>query len=827
MDPLSIATGVITLIGACNALASTIKKLHQLREAPKELDDLEKELSALQSCTEGVNQLIQTHDNHRRGIVGRMSIGLYVENAHQKIEQIQHFLDRRLLDLSSRNKIRRSAWFKWRSEFERLRQELRDVRSEIGTCICLLNAAEGRENELQLQEIAFEGRAMHERQLKTLESLREELITQRPALAAELGMRLGNMSQNMQTIFQEGSWSSGIPVAGLGRSADQSFTYTDSSSPILTDRLRGGSDECSRISERHDELPDDSFTSSQPGISLSASSRWYLKSDSTVEGPQVDEVSAGEEPTLSLQVSHRQRKQCRRPCSCQCHRSSKLKTPDFLRHFTGQLLVGYTGISSMTPPCNEHACAQRQQAGIRVQYNFPVWSLIQRVLTLVSYSGGLYGPEKMLRMSRIRPGLDEVFIQVQSGNVRRLQQLFIQGSASPLDASDTGWTLLHYALSAGQLPTAKFLKDSGADVRAESTSRETPINVAWNRILSGCLDVESEHLLRSVFDDDSQLDERQFTTLHKIVLGMIGKDLTEELGVTTAHINAIDSSGNTSLSWASARGDSKSVMVLLEHGASLGIANDVNINPIHLAAQTGNIPTVRALVQAGADVNSVVRQTQMTPIHYAAEYQNNAEQIHGLASLGALIDGKDYLSWTPLHWASWRGHVHSLNALLDWGADVNAKTLDSNAPIMLAVANNSHECIRRLIEAGADCSIVRDSQWNILHYAAIGGSVDTLQSLVKADLSRVDIQDLRTKDTGQTVNDMLHMRLEALSFAEEDLEKRATWESAWDCLMSPKANQSCGTELGQDINPPLVRSTTDSTYVDADDQPFECRSEQN
>ncbi|KAL8680737.1 MAG: hypothetical protein Q9186_003084 [Xanthomendoza sp. 1 TL-2023] len=126
--------------GACNALASTIKKLHQLRQAPKDLEDLERELSALQSCTERVNQLIQTHDNGRSGIGGQMSIEIYVKNAYEKIEQIQQFLDCRLLDLSSRSKIRKSAWLKWQSQFERLRQELRDVRSEIVTCICLLNA---------------------------------------------------------------------------------------------------------------------------------------------------------------------------------------------------------------------------------------------------------------------------------------------------------------------------------------------------------------------------------------------------------------------------------------------------------------------------------------------------------------------------------------------------------------------------------------------------------------------------------------------------------------------------------------------------------------
>ncbi len=140
MDPLTITTGVLTLIGACNALASTIQKLHHLREAPKELESLEKEISALHSCADGISHLVQAHGPSRKRAIGQISIGVCVGDARQKIEQIQHVLDRSLLDLSSSNKIRKSAWLRWQSEFNRLRQELRDVRSEIGTCISLFNA---------------------------------------------------------------------------------------------------------------------------------------------------------------------------------------------------------------------------------------------------------------------------------------------------------------------------------------------------------------------------------------------------------------------------------------------------------------------------------------------------------------------------------------------------------------------------------------------------------------------------------------------------------------------------------------------------------------
>lgn len=666
---------------------------------------------------------------------------------------------------------------------------------------------------MQLRKLAFESRSMQEYSLSILQSLQEEVTAQRPALAVEMKMQLAKTTQ-------DGCSSLMVQSTQRRSSNDDSSNRDNGFLRPGVDRPRSLSEGSRAVIEGH-IVTEDTATPSQAVTPVGPMVKRSIDADCSVEGFQATSTSVQREPIVSLQISRGPRRLCRRPCSCQCHRSSKLKTPDFLRHITGQLLVGYAGISSVTPPCNEHACAQRQQAAVRIQYNFPVWSLIQQMITLVSCSGGAYGPEKILRLSRIRPGLDEVFIQVQSGNIRRLQQLFVLGAASPLDASDTGWTLLHYALSAGQHSTAKFLKDVGADVHAESGSRVRPVDIAWNCILSGCLDGQSEHLLRNVFDDDAQLDERQFTTLHKIVLGMIGNDLASELDVTTAHINAIDSSGNTPLSWASARGDHKSIVLLLEHGASLDVANDLDAKPIHLAAQTGNMSTIRALVQAGADVNSVVRQTLMTPIHYAAEYQDSSEKIHGLVDLGANVNGRDYLSWTPLHWSSWRGHLSSLDALLACGADITARTLDGNAAMMLAVANNSHECVHRLVEAGADCSVVRDSQWNILHYAALGGSVDTLRSLANADLSGIDLEGLKTKDTGQSVADMLRARLDSLAMTDDsDAE---AWKFAWEDMIAPAAYKQ-EADLDRGLERRLTRSDTGNVYFDADDQPFEHRN---
>ena len=137
MDPLSIATGVLTCMGACNALGSTVQKLYRLRNAPKELGELDSDISSLKSCVENVNQLVQTKSGDWNRTISPTSLELCVENTRKKVEQTQEFLKHSLLDDAAIRRVRPRAWLRWQSQFTRLRQELRDVRLELGTCIGL------------------------------------------------------------------------------------------------------------------------------------------------------------------------------------------------------------------------------------------------------------------------------------------------------------------------------------------------------------------------------------------------------------------------------------------------------------------------------------------------------------------------------------------------------------------------------------------------------------------------------------------------------------------------------------------------------------------
>ncbi|KAF2224518.1 ankyrin repeat-containing domain protein [Elsinoe ampelina] len=754
-DPLSIATGVVAFIGAANALASTIKKLHRVRHAHTSIKALEDEMRALRDYVESIRQLL---DAHGHLMMQQDPMEKHLNRAHAKVNEVNMTLLGLLKD-SSHKTVRTSTWLHWDSQLSRMRQELRDVRVEIGNRLSVFNASAASRTSLQVETLAMEGRLMQDDNLRALALIQRCIIEQRPAIAMEIESQLAKLRDDLKSLDSGSSGARPYPPSPLRRLSEPPLRRR----LALCDRSIGLS--CQRRSSS-----DDAVFKMELAPTLQTSK----------SGLSTQENELG---TVTQASNYDHAESCKTPCNCQCHRNTRLKSPDILQQLLGQVSIGYAGITYLTAPCNERSCSRHQKARVRVQYQFPMWSYVQGFLTLVSQSSGVRGPEKSLRLSRIRPGLDEVFIQVQNGNLPRLKQLFLEGRGSLFDASDTGWTLLHYATVAKQLEVIKFLKDAGADPHAEADRRETPFDVAWNRILSGSLDQESELHLREVFNDSHGLDHRQFTVLHKIVLGLIHKDLRAELDASTAMIDVVDGTGYTALAWASARGDLHATSLLLEYGASSSTTTDMHELPIHLASQTGSLQVAQALVDASANVNARVWQTHMTPLHFAAEYQNSAGMIQGLVAIGAQIEARDWKGWTPLHWASWRGHTKSLQALLDLGADPNEETDDGSSAVLLAVANNSHECLDRLIRSGSDCCVVRNSGWNLLHYAAVGGTSETLRCLNSGTLFGINIETAKTLDTEQTVQDMYEARMQGMLNEASGRHCEQRWETAWEDLM--------------------------------------------
>jgi cytohesin len=88
-----------------------------------------------------------------------------------------------------------------------------------------------------------------------------------------------------------------------------------------------------------------------------------------------------------------------------------------------------------------------------------------------------------------------------------------------------------------------------------------------------------------------------------------------------------------------------------------------------MAAYRGHIEIVRALIDAGADVNKV-RDNGMTPL-FAAAYKGHGDIVRALIDAGADVNKARDDGATPLFAAAQQGHVEIVRALIDAGADVN------------------------------------------------------------------------------------------------------------------------------------------------------------
>lgn len=126
---------------------------------------------------------------------------------------------------------------------------------------------------------------------------------------------------------------------------------------------------------------------------------------------------------------------------------------------------------------------------------------------------------------------------------------------------------------------------------------------------------------------------------------------------------------------------------LIVSGAKLDEADKLKRTPLHMAAWSGNLEALQLLIRAGACLDAKAMDG-FTPLHFAA--QSSAESI--AACIRFLVKkNKSLLNMritkgnkSALHLAAAKGSVAAVTALLEVGADVNAKTTSGQVPAELA-----------------------------------------------------------------------------------------------------------------------------------------------
>ena len=157
-------------------------------------------------------------------------------------------------------------------------------------------------------------------------------------------------------------------------------------------------------------------------------------------------------------------------------------------------------------------------------------------------------------------------------------------------------------------------------------------------------------------------------------------------------------------------GDLERLMHCLQNGGRVGpqgltpLVADL-VTPLVAAAKNGHTDICGLLLAHGANVNEVEDDSKLTPLHYAASIGNGA-LVEALLSWGAKVDAPDLEGRTPLYGACQEGHLACVTALLKAGGSFSFPAKDGSLPIHVAAQNNKIDVVATVLELGCGPNVV-------------------------------------------------------------------------------------------------------------------------
>jgi len=165
-------------------------------------------------------------------------------------------------------------------------------------------------------------------------------------------------------------------------------------------------------------------------------------------------------------------------------------------------------------------------------------------------------------------------------------------------------------------------------------------------------------------------------------------------------------------------GGVRSLEAKIESQLQRAVGIVVCIKPMLLAAEHGNLPAIRAILQSGVDVNRTHGIWKRTGLHVAARY-DQVDAVKLLLEAGAdpniQIEGYTALNW---HLASARHEQNPLlvRALIQAGTDVKIPSNRLSTPLHFT---DCAACAMMLIDAGADINAVNKKGQSPLRHAIL------------------------------------------------------------------------------------------------------------
>jgi len=323
---------------------------------------------------------------------------------------------------------------------------------------------------------------------------------------------------------------------------------------------------------------------------------------------------------------------------------------------------------------------------------------------------------------RFDDGMAPLHFAARAGHTGIIKYLI--SKKARVDAKNSsGAPPLHEAFRMGKIDAARLLIQAGADVNA----RDAKGNTAMHLVIPLSARKDGMELLLANRADPNVKDDHGDSPLHIAVGTNLGADIAQRLISSGANPNIRNSEGQTPLHVAVNRERSAYVAALLANRADALAADLKGKTPFDLALSK-NRDTIDALI---------TRETALTTdkegntlLHLAVLRSAGIDTVGLIIERKAIVNARNMNGDTPLHLAVSMNRRDAGELLIAKGADIFAVNAEGRTPLHLAV-NASHGDSGWMLNSATIAT--KDGLGNgLLHYAALWGLDRLIPILVQA-----------------------------------------------------------------------------------------------
>ena len=330
-------------------------------------------------------------------------------------------------------------------------------------------------------------------------------------------------------------------------------------------------------------------------------------------------------------------------------------------------------------------------------------------------------------------GQTPLHFAAELGNVAFMQYLLDRGATpykidvrSFIDAINySGETCLMLAASQGNKKAAEWLISNQADINVIAANGYTALDHAAEAGFSQLVELLVAH----------KADTEKAKIYHQVRLRNIQRT---QARVTSTKGNAsvqrtkddcIEIEGLTPLHGAASRGDIGSLKAALEEGADIEEFSQDGATALMLAASEGHHDAIKLLLASGANIDATSTKGWTTLM--IAVYKQDARTVEQLISNGADVNHLSPDRWTALAEASCQGQKEIMRSLLQCGADTESRCSHDWTPLMHASYKGDEAAVRLLLDAGSNTEVTSGHDETAILLAAAEGHTDIVRIMLR------------------------------------------------------------------------------------------------